>query len=71
MRRFALTILACALAGLAARAHARDEWKNDADTCSGLYGALEERQASIAQINGAVAKSNLTSIDWAARKAGL
>lgn len=72
MRRFALMILACAFAGLAARAQAgAEEWKSDAETCSGLYGALEERKASMAQINAAVAKSNLASIDWAARKAGL
>lgn len=60
-----LTVLA------AAPAQAADRWQADTQTCIGVYGALADQAQPLADWSAALKRSNLTQIDWAARKATL
>lgn len=63
-----LPILVLLFAAIAAPAVA-DDWKIDVSTCAGAYGALADQSDEMAAWAPMLGRSNLTRIDWAARKA--
>lgn len=67
-----LLVAAALLAGMtAAPARAADRWEANTQTCIGLYGALADQAQPLADWAPVLKRSNLTQIDWAARKAAL
>lgn len=69
--RLALFSLAIALTPLGSVAMAAEPIPAEVSQCLGAYGALASEAEAMSAWSSALGRSNLTKIDWAARKAKL
>ncbi|MDP1738379.1 MAG: hypothetical protein Q8L23_13185 [Caulobacter sp.] len=69
--RLALQSLAVALSMLGGTAMAEDLIPAEVPQCLGAYGALADQAQAMSAWSPALGRSNLTKIDWAARRARL